>query len=144
VNVLIRSLLLLALLSTATLAEPVDQIFRRLRALPSPVRVAEFSKLTADERRELFFVSNGRHPPYSGLDLAIAQQGAGFISQLRDELRERGGTPEVLDFLSIVKQMKRSATLTTQDIENLKLAGICIRASRSNYCPVLLDEILKP
>lgn len=125
-------------------AESLDQIFVRLRALPSSERSAEFNKLTADEKTELFFISNGRHPPYSGLDQAIAEQGVGFLSRLRSELANRGGTPEVLDFLGIVNRMKRDAALTARDMNDLNLHEICRRAPMSNYCPVLLNEILKP
>ena len=145
VNVLSKSLFFfLIVFWTGAYAESLDQIFARLRALPSSERIVEFDKLTFDEKTELFFVSNERRPPYSGFDQAIAQQGVGFLSRLRSELINRGGTPEILDFLGIVNRMNRDTTLTSQDINNLNLNEICRRASRSNYCPVLLNEILKP
>lgn len=145
VNVLSKPLFFFSILFwTGAYAESLDQIFASLRALPSSERIVAFDKRTFDEKKELFFVSNERHPPYSGLDQAIAEQGVGFLSRLRSELINRGGTPEVLDFLGIVNRMKRDMTLTYQDINNLNLNEICRRASRSNYCPVLLNEILKP
>jgi hypothetical protein len=144
VNVLNKSLCFFSLfISMGAYGESIDQILVRLRALPAPERTVEFGKLTLEEKTELFFDSNNRRPPYSGLDRAIAEQGAGFVSQLRGALLNRGGTPEILDFLGIVNQMKRNTTLTSQDIDNLKLDDICQRASKSSYCPVLLSEVLR-
>jgi hypothetical protein len=146
VNALGKSIFFLFVLgiSSATHAWSADQDFIRLRSLSDAMRVVEFGKLDRHEKIELFFIANRRRPPYSGFDVAIAQEDVTFISQLRIILDNKGGTPEVLDYLSIVAQMKRSNKLVDKDIKSLKLDEICSLAPRSNYCPVLLNEILFP
>lgn len=62
--------------------------------------------------------------------------------QLRNALNEKGGTPEVLDFLSIVNQMKIKKSLTREDIDRLNLADICSLARQSKYCPIHLNRII--
>lgn len=141
-----RNKLCLALLVLATnaCANGQSDKLAQLRQLPDRERVFAFHELDDQTKVELFFLANRRHPPYSGLHDGIAREGKDFLVRLRQELDDRGGVPEVLAFLNIAADMKRRGKLSHEDIQELRIDGICQLAKPSEYCPALEAKLLTP
>lgn len=115
-----------------------------LRQLPEGERTFAFNRLDEGEKVELFFQANRRHPPYSGLNNAFGKEGKGFLARLRSELDVRGGVPEVLSFMVIASDLKRQGELSSDDMQDLRINGICQLAKQSEYCPELEAKLLAP
>lgn len=115
-----------------------------IRQLPSNEMELAFSKLDYKEKIELFFEANRRHPPYSGLNDAFGKEGKPFLVSLRRELDSRGGVPEVLSFLVILSKLKHQGDLSSKDMGELRVKGICQLAHQSQYCPELESKLLAP
>jgi hypothetical protein len=123
-------------------AGTASEELRNLRLLSSSERIYQFHRLGEGEKVDLFFQAAQRHPPYTGLDDAIENEGKMFLVILRRKLDERGGVPEVLSFMGIILDMKNHNLLSHSDIEDLRILGICRLAQRSKYCPELEAKIL--
>lgn len=136
------SLALLMLATNACAGTPPSDKLVELRQLPEQERVHAFHELDEGAKIELFFQANRRHPPYAGLNAAIAEESKEFLLRLRGELDERAGVPEVLSFLSIAFDMKSRGILTREDIQDLRVGSICQLAERSEYCPTLVAKLL--
>lgn len=134
-------LALLMLAANACAGGPPSDKLVELRQLPEQERILIFHGLDEEAKIELFFQANRRHPPYTGLNDAIAGEGKGFLIRLREELDERGGVPEVLSFMSIAFDMKTRGLLSREDIQDLRIDGICQLAERSEYCPTLAAKL---
>lgn len=135
--------LLLIFSATACAHESGGQL-QELRRLPEQERIKVFNSLDRRTQLELFFLANQRHPPYSGLNTAVANENKALIFELRDELDARGGVPEVLSFLNIVSRMKIEGRLSHDDLDKLRIADICKLAEASDYCPILAAKIQAP
>ena len=123
-------------------ADRAEQTLSELRSFSEGKRIDEYGRLSDEKKIELFYVANSLHPPYFGLNSAIAGQDIEFIKKLRLSIDERGGTPEVLDFLSILLLMKQRHAFNAGDISELRLESICSKAKLSTYCPNLLREVI--
>lgn len=139
-NKLILAISMLA--ASACAGGPPSDKLVELRRMPERERVLVFRGLDDEAKIELFFQASRRHPPYSGLNDAIAGEGEGFLMVLREELDSRGGVPEVLSFMSIALDMKTRGLLSREDIQGLRIAGICELAEPSQYCPKLAAKLL--
>ena len=141
----VRSKVSVALLIFATAAcagESANDKLTELRRLPTGERQLAYHQLSEQEKVDLFFQANRRHPPYSGLNDVISLEGKEFLLRLRAELDERGGVPEVLSFLNIAQDVKTRGQLSHEDVDQLRIKGICHLAQSSNYCPTLEAELL--
>lgn len=136
--------LLMLLAVNACANEPSGRELLELRQLPESERALAFSRLNNGEKVELFFQANRRHPPYSGLNDAFGKEGKDFLTRLREELDVRGGVPEVLSFMVIVSDLKLQGKLSSGDLQDLRINGICKLAKQSQYCPELEAELLVP
>lgn len=136
--------LILASSACVPLGEQSSDTLIELRRLPELERKLTFHQLDNKTKIELFFQSSRIHPPYTGLDNAIAEENKIFRMKLRDELDRRGGVPEVLSFMGIVFDMKNRDKLSHDEIQEMRIDGICQLAIRSNYCPGLEAKILSP
>jgi hypothetical protein len=130
------------LAASACASGPVGDKLAELRQLPEQQRISVFHKLNEEEKIELFFKANRRHPPYTGLNDAVAKEGKFFLIRLRGKLDSRGGVPEVLSFMSIVFDMKNRGMLSHEDVRDLHIEGICELAKPSKYCPTLEAKLL--
>lgn len=138
-------LVLLLLVVNACASEPSRGKLVELRQLPEVERMLAFSRLDEGEKIELFFQANRRHPPYAGLNGAFGKGGKDFLVRLRGELDERGGVPEVLSFLVIVSDLKRRDELSSRDMQDLRISGICqLAKAETEYCPELEAKLLVP
>lgn len=135
---------LMLLAVNACASEPSGGKLMELRQLPGGERTLAFSRLDEGEKVELFFQANRRHPPYSGLNDAFGKEGKDFLARLRGELDVRGGVPEVLSFMVIASDLKRRGELSSGDMLNLRINGICQLAKQSEYCPELEAKLLTP
>lgn len=133
---------LLLLTTNACAGGPPSATLVELRQLPEQERVRIFHGLDSETRIGLFFEANRRHPPYTGLNGAVAGENKDFLIRLREELDVRGGVPEVLSFMSIAFDMKTRGLLSNDDIYDLRVDGICELAERSEYCPALEAKLL--
>lgn len=136
------SVALLIFATTACAAESANDKLAELRRLPTSERQLAYHQLSEQEKVDLFFQANRRHPPYSGLNDAISLEGKDFLLRLRVELDERGGVPEVLSFLNIANDAKNQGQLSHEDVDQLRIKGICHLAQSSEYCPTLEAELL--
>lgn len=130
------------LLLASCIASPGPDHISEYRQLTEENRIRAFHQLDDKAKVDLFFEANRRHPPYSGLNSAIAEEGVSFLAMLRDEIDKRGGVPEVLSFMSIAFDMKVRGALTQKELHELRIAGICQLAEESEYCPTLEARIL--
>jgi len=138
-------LVVMVLLINACVSSPYAGDLVHLRQLPKHERVLAFNRLEPGKKIELFFQANRRHPPYSGLNTAFGREGKGFLMRLRGELDERGGVPEVLSFMVIVSDLKRQNDLSSGDLQDLRIRGICqIAKAETEYCPELETKLLTP
>jgi len=128
----------------ACASEPPGEKLMELRQLPESQRALAFSRLDEQERVELFFQANRRHPPYSGLNDAFGKEGKDFLTRLHGELDVRGGVPGVLSFMVIVSDLKHRGKLSSGDLQDLRINGICKLAKQSQYCPELEAKLLVP
>lgn len=128
----------------ACASEPLGEKLMELRQLPEGERALALSRLEEGEKVELFFQSNRRHPPYGGLNDAFENEGKDFLARLRSELDVRGGVPEVLSFMVIASDLKRRGELSNDDMQDLRINGICQLAKQSQYCPELEAKLLTP
>ena len=129
-------------LSTGVFAETMEDTLMRLRALPEEIRIEEFGKLEDKSKEDLFFLANQRHPPYTGLVSALAQQDIAFLSSLRSELVYRHEVQDVLAFLLILHHKKSEGMLSRNEVKLLKLNDFCSLALQSKYCPELLSKVV--
>lgn len=136
------ALVLLLLAANACAGVPPGGKLGELRQMSEHERVRAFHDLDRGTKVELFFEANRRRPPYFGLNTAISEEGNGFLVRLREEIDRRGGVPEVLSFMSIVFDMKARGLLTKNDIQELRVDGICRLAKQSEYCSTLEAKIL--
>lgn len=141
-NNIFAVLILLAINACAS-APSVGKLME-LRQLPESERMIAFSQLSEEGKVELFFQANRRHPPYTGLNDAFGEDGKALLMRIREELDKRGGVPEVLSFMGIVFDLKNQNVLSSGDISDLRVKGICRLAKQSQYCPELEAKLLAP
>lgn len=134
---------LLLLAASACPSEPSGERLEDLRRLPESERALAFSQLDEEEKLELFFQASRVHPPYDGLNDAFGMAGQSFLIRLRGELDERGGVPDVLSFMGVALHLKKRGVLTSTDLEDLRISGICQLAKSSAYCPELAAKLLR-
>jgi hypothetical protein len=132
---------LVLLAANACASTPYSEKLAELRHLPEEQRLLVFRELDGEEKIALFFQANRRHPPYTGLNHALAGEGKDFIIRLRVELGEHGGVPDVLSFMSIALEMKSGGLLSREDVQALRIQGICQLAEQSEYCPRLAAKL---
>lgn len=132
------------LAANACAFEPPSAQLQSLRQMPADERAQAFARLGDEDKVDLFFQANRRHPPYTGLNNSFSEGGKLLLAQVRSELDVRGGTPEVLSFMNIVADTKRRGNLSSADVRDLRVEGICKLAKQSQYCPELEAQLLSP
>lgn len=108
-----------------------SQEFRSYEAFRSGINedysqaAAAYERLSDQEKVAVYFGANEIHPPDTRIaDLAF-DQNIGFVSALRDKVKEKGDYVAAVDYVNEVKRLAEIGKMSSSELERLKLEDLC-------------------